>query len=139
MTSVPSIAFEYRPSWRLSLALAALTVLAVGAAFASALGWEYACLLSCAILACTARACRRQRRIRGMQVRWDSAGQWHVRDRDGHEQVARRVGGTPGAWLVLNLRTDQGHRYAFILTADNLPAMTRRHLCMRLSADPDTH
>jgi toxin CptA len=134
MKSVPVITFDYCVSRSL---VAAIVIAALLAVFALALcGMTFAAKLSCAVLV-LAYAALATRRFFGSAPRraaWHVAGHWRIASTDGDDIVAELCGSAiRGAWIVVNLRQNNGRRLDLILGPDNSDAETRRLLRVRLS------
>lgn len=142
MKSAIAIAFDYKPSRWLGVAIVLITVLAL---CAIALGgmplWIKSVGALCAV-ACAGLGFVKYWRPLVRRGAWQAAGHWRVRDADDREFTAETVRGVArGAWIVLNLRRSDGKRLTLILGPDNCTADTRRQLRVRLAhidpgADP---
>jgi toxin CptA len=134
MKSAPAIAFDYRPSRWLVIALIGVALLAVAAiAFCGLALWIKALLIfaACGYAAWSLRSLLRPPFDR---VVWHAAGHWRVRDRAGDERAAEFVHATVrGRWIVLVLRVGPKLRIALPLFADNCDGETHRQLRIRLA------
>ncbi|NII09643.1 protein YgfX [Oleiagrimonas sp. C23AA] len=136
MKSVPTIAFEYRPSRRLRTLLVTLAVLAIIGVMAAAMPWWSQGLLVVMVVIGLWRYRQREHRLAGCRLRWDSAGQWHLQAAGGQERPVVLEGKAQQAgFLVLRFRG--ARRVPLVLCSDNLEQTTYRHLRMRLSATTD--
>jgi hypothetical protein len=134
MKSAPVITFDYRVS---RLLIAAIVIAASLAMLALALcGMTLTAKLSCGalVLAYAALAMRRFLRSAPRRAAWHAAGHWRLASTHGDDKVAELRGSAiRGAWIVLNLRQDNGRRMDLILAPDNSDVETRRLLRVRLS------
>ena len=135
MKSAAAIAFDYRPSRWIAVAIVLIAMLAVLAVALSgvALAWKVA--LAC--VACAYAAWSLDRFLRANNIRraaWQQAGHWRVVDTNGNEFVAELDSGiVRGAWIVLRLRRTDGRRVTMILGPDNSDVDTRRRLRIQLA------
>lgn len=137
MKSAPAIAFDYRPSRLLALALIGVALFALVAIVLCGLEVWIKVLLLGVTLAYAARTLHAFRRAPFGHVTWHAAGHWRVRDADGNEHVAEFLGGTVlGRLIVLNLRTGPKRRVALPLLPDNCDAEMHRRLRVRLAVAP---
>lgn len=134
MKSVPAIAFDYRPSRWLLLAIAVIAALAVvsilfcGLSLWAKLGLV---LLSTAYAAWSAWKLWHPGFV---QIAWHSAGHWRLRDAQGREQTGELVRATVlGVLLVLAIRTGGKRTSALVLLPDNCDGETQRKLRVRLA------
>jgi hypothetical protein len=134
MKSAPVITFDYRVS---RLLIAAIVIAASLAMLALALcGMTLTAKLSCGalVLAYAALAMRQFLRSAPRRAAWHAAGHWRLASTHGDDKVAELRGSAiRGAWIVLNLRQDNGRRMDLILAPDNSDVETRRLLRVRLS------
>jgi len=133
MKSANAIAFDYRPSRWLLVAILGMAALALLSVAVSGMpGWAKTGL--CTVAASWAGfALGRFWRPQITRAAWQPGGHWRVTDGDGNEHVAelhRAV--ARGAWIVLNLRHGD-KRVTLILGPDNCDADTRRRLRVRLT------
>lgn len=138
MKSVPVVAFDYRPSRLLIAALAVASLLAMLALAMS--GMALAAKLLCGMLAMVYARLAMRRFIRASPCRaaWQVAGHWRLAFGDGPEMAAELRGSAiRGAWILLNLRANDGCRVDLILAPDNSDAETRRLLRVRLSRNAE--
>jgi len=141
MKSAAAIAFDYRPSRWIAVAIVLIAMLAVLAVALSgvALAWKVA--LAC--VACAYAAWSLDRFLRANNIRraaWQQGGHWRLAEADGREHVAELERGTVrGGWIVLRLRRADKRRETLVLGADNSDADTRRRLRVALArASTDT-
>ena len=134
MKSVPAIAFDYRPSRWLLLAIAIVAVLAAVSILSCGLSLWLQLVL---VLLTTAYAVRSAWKLRHpgfVQIAWHSAGHWRLRDAQGREQTGELVRATAlGVLLVLTIRASGKRTHAFVLLPDNCDDETRRKLRVRLA------
>lgn len=134
MKSATAIAFDYRPSRWVLVAILVITALALLAVALSGLpAWAKVGL--CAVAAGIAgSALTRFLRPQIKCVAWQPGGHWRASNGNGNEYVVelhRAV--ARGAWIVLILRRSDGKRLVLILGPDNCDADTRRRLRVRLA------
>jgi toxin CptA len=134
MKSVPAIAFDYRPSRRLLLAVAAGTALAVVSILVCGLSlWpKLGQALLTAIYA--AWSAWRLWHPQFVQIAWHSAGHWRLRDAQGREHPGELAHATVlGVLIILAMRTHGKRTSTFVLLPDNCDDETRRKLRVRLA------
>jgi toxin CptA len=143
MKSVPTIAFDCRPSRTLLLATMVFAVLALVAIVLCGLpAWlKFVSALIVAVYA--THSLRKLLASAFAQVMWHPAGHWRLRHATGSECVGELVHSVVlGALIVLVLRIDAKRTTALPLLPDNCDAETRRRLRVRLarssSIDPAT-
>ncbi len=135
MKSAPAIAFDYRPSRRVAIAVAGVAALAILAVFLSGLGLGMRLVLVLAALPLTMLALRAHLRPRTRRVA-HGAGGWLLVDRRGNERSARLAAHVQrGNLLLLEfLAEEQSGRQRILLTTDNSDADLRRRLILVLAA-----
>ena len=134
MKSATAIAFDYRFSRWLTLAIAVVSLLAIGSIFSSGAPVWAKTGLSLAMAGWAGWTISPLRRPLIVRAAWLPGGHWRVVDADGREFTAELVGGVArGPWIVLNLRRSDGKRLALILGPDNCDTDIRRHLRVRLA------
>jgi toxin CptA len=134
MKFAPAIAFDYRPSRWLGLAVGGVAFLACVAVALSGMPWWTK--LAAAIAACcyAAHSLRRFWLVSVRRVAWHEAGHWRIAEADGAEHVAELEHAVVrGAWIVLRLQRSDGERLVLILGPDNSDADVRRRLRVRLA------
>jgi toxin CptA len=134
MKSAPSIAFDYRPSGTIAVAIVALTMLSLAGVSASGLAPVMKWSIAIVALACAARALRRHLAPGFVRVA-RGAGGWLLVDGDGAQSpvmLAAHV--RRGFLLVLEFRQPGAGRCHAILTPDNTDAELRRRLALVLAA-----
>ncbi|HEY7872145.1 MAG TPA: protein YgfX [Rudaea sp.] len=133
MKSATAIAFDYRPSrWLLVaiLIVAALALLSIVLSGAPSWAKTGLCVVAAVWAGFALRRCLRPQIVRAA---WQPGGHWRVVDGNGNENVAELHHAVArGAWIVLNLH-HAGKRAALILGPDNCDADTRRRLRVRLA------
>lgn len=136
MKSATAIAFDYRASRWLLVAIVLMAALALAAIVLNGMPtWSK---IACGILACTFAGFALGRCLRPLLCRavWQQTGHWRVADAGGREFNAELIRGVArGAWIVLNLRRSDGKNLALILGPDNCDMDTRRRLRVRLAHD----
>jgi toxin CptA len=138
MRSVPSIAFEVRPSRLLAVATAGIAVLAVLAMLLSGMPWWGRLPLAIAAAAGAAHAVRKLQRPTLTSVGWHGDDRWTLALPGDTEVEGRlRSGRVLGPLIVLRLAWTPRGQAALALLPDNLDADTRRRLRMRLSVSAD--
>lgn len=139
MKSVPAIAFDYRPSRWLLLALAVITALALVAIALCGLDPWIKLALAVLTLAYALYSSKRFLYPPFIHLMWHSSGHWRLRDIAEREQVGElRDAVVLGALIVLMLRVDPKRTCSFVLLLDNVDEETRRRLRVRL-ARADSH
>lgn len=138
MRSVPSIAFEVRPSRLLAFTLGGIAALAVLAVLLSGMPWWARVPLAIAVAAGATHAVWRLQRPALAAVGWHGDDRWTLAlpgdiEVEGHLCSGRVL----GPLIVLRLAWAPRGRAALALLPDNLDADTRRRLRMRLSASAD--
>ena len=136
MKSATAIAFDYRISRWLTLAIAVVSLLAIVSIFSSGAPVWAKTGLSLAAAGWTGWAIGPLRRPPIMRAAWLHGGHWRVVDADGREFAAELVAGVArGAWIVLSLRRSDGRKLALTLGPDNVDADVRRRLRVRLASN----
>ena len=132
MKSAAAIAFDYRFSRWLVLAILAVALLAMLSLRLSALAGGLKLLI--AVSAAAYAAWRIGRLIKTpRRLAWHEAGHWRVADAGGNEHVAELDHAVARAgWIVLRLRRSDGLRFYVVLGPDNCGADVRRRLRVRL-------
>lgn len=135
MKSAPVIAFDYRPSRLLAIAIVAIAVLAIVAVALCGLPWWAKLVAGAGACLYAAFALRKFWRLSAGRFAWQQAGHWRAADTAGIERVADLEDAVVrGPWIVLRLRyADDGVRVALILGPDNSDADLRRRLRVRLA------
>jgi toxin CptA len=135
MKSAPAIAFDYRPSRRVAIAVVGVAALAILAVFLSGLSLGMRLVLALAALVLTVPALRKHLRPSTRRVA-HGAGGWLLVDGEGNERSARLVAHVQrGNLLLLEFRAEEqsGHQ-RILLTTDNSDADLRRRLILVLAA-----
>ena len=134
MKSAPAIAFEYRPSRLLALAIVMLTLLALMALALCGLAWWIKLpLAGCAIVYATFSLSRFWR-TPPIKVTWHTAGHWLIfglRDQETVAELDHAV--VHAGFIVLTLRCNDGKRLRLPLSPDICDPDTRRWLRVRLA------
>ena len=134
MKSVPAIAFDYRPSRWLLLALVVIAALALIAIALCGLNAWIKLVLAALVAAYALHSSRRFLRPPFVHIMWHSAGHWRLRDVAEREQVAELHHAVVlGALIVLMLRVDPKRICSFVLLPDNVDEEIRRRLRVRLA------
>lgn len=134
MKSVPAIAFDYRPSRCLLLAIAAIIALALVAIALCGLNSWIKFALAVLALAYAAHASWRFVHPPFVRIIWHPAGHWRLRDAAGREQVGElRHAVVLGVLIVLVLHAGSKRTCSFVLLPDNSDAEARRRLRVRLA------
>jgi toxin CptA len=134
MKSAPAIAFDFRPSRWLNVAVWMIVTLAVVAvAFCGIPFWaKGSVVVGIGIYAAIWRLRSSRTRIR--RLSWYEAGHWRTVDVDGEERLADlQTGIVRGTWIALRLRDTDGRNLGFVLGPDNSSAELRRQLRVRLA------
>ena len=139
MKSAPAIAFDYRPSRRVAIAVACVGVLAILAVFLGGLALSMRLALALAALALAIFALQRHLQPQTRRVS-HGAGGWLLVDRDGNERSASLVAHVQrGNLLVLDFRAENPPgRQRVLLTVDNSDADLRRRLILVMAATAGT-
>jgi hypothetical protein len=133
MRSVPSIAFDARPSPTLAYAAAIGVVAAIVTPWQSALPTIARVAASAVACAAGVVALTRFERPRFARVAHGAAG-WTLVDPNGEAQSAELVAHRRlGTWLALDFRDTSDRRFRIVLGPDNSDAETRRRLALMLS------
>jgi|SRR6185312_13975941 len=133
MKSAAVIAFDHRPSRLLLAAIAAvLSIAIVAVALSGAVLW-LKIVLALAAAAYTAFAVRQSSRTAPRRLAWHEAGHWRIVCGDGEHSAELSGATVRGAWIVLNLRRNDGVRTGVVLAPDNCDEETRRRLRVRLT------
>lgn len=139
MKSAPAIAFDYRPSRWVPLAIALLLLLALAAITTSGVPWVAKVLLGAGALVHVVIALIRLYRPAIRRCAWYADGQWRVRDARGNDHAANLVrASVRGILIVLVLRSPVQRSSALVLLPDNCDADTHRRLRVRLSRGEDS-
>jgi toxin CptA len=134
MKSVPAIAFEYRPSRWLLLAIILVACVAAGAIAFSGLNVWFKVGLEMAAIVYAAHGVLRFLRPPFTHVTWHSAGHWRLRPARDEEQVGELTRAVVlGAMIVLTLRVGSRRVVVLPILPDVCDAQTRRQLRVRLS------
>lgn len=143
MKSAPAIAFDYRIS---QLLMVAVWVAAILAGFALAMsGMPWWCKLVVGMAAATylLLVVRREYWRMPKRVVWQAAGHWTLLDRDEREQAASLRSVTlRGSWIFLSLDVEDRLPLRLVLAPDNCDADARRRLRVRLAQsdrEPSAH
>ena len=139
MKSAPAIAFDYRPSRRVAIAVVGVAALAILAVFLSGLSLGMRLVLALAALVLTVLALRKHLRPRTRRVA-HGAGGWLLVDGEGNECSARLVAHVQrGNLLLLDFQAGNPPRQQrVLLTGDNSDAELRRRLILVLAATERT-
>lgn len=138
-TSVPTIAFDYRPSRWLLAALLIVAVLAfLGLILCAAPPW-FKLSLAIVVLIYLGHSLRRLLQPNWTSLVWHGQGYWRLHAGSDDPHIAELIGSTRIGWMiVLRFRLHARQRFDAVLLPDNLDADTRRRLCVRLArALPD--
>ncbi|HQW76135.1 MAG TPA: hypothetical protein PLJ77_04545 [Dokdonella sp.] len=135
MKSAPAIAFDYRPSRRVAIAVVGVAALAILAVFLSGLSLGMRLVLALAALVLTVLALGKHLRPRIRRVA-HGAGGWLLVDGEGNECSARLVAHVQrGNLLLLDFQAGNPLRQQrVLLTGDNSDADLRRRLILVLAA-----
>jgi len=134
MKSVPAIAFDYRPSRWLLLAIVVIAALALVALALCGLNPWIKLALVTAALAYALHSSWRFLHPPFVRVMWHSAGHWRLCDAAEREQVGELCHAVVlGALIVLVLRVGPKRTCSFALLSDNVDEETRRRLRVRLA------
>ena len=134
MKSAAAIAFDYRPSRWLMVAIAAVAVIALAALAVSGLDAYLKIAVGAVAVAYTTLELRKFLLASLRRAAWHEAGHWRVVDARGEEHVAELAGSVArGNWIVLRLRRRNHVLHALILAPDNSSADLRRRLRVRLA------
>jgi toxin CptA len=134
MKSAPAIAFDYRPSRWLVLAVGAVALLALAAVALSGLDLWMKLVLGVVAGVYSIHAVWRFLRAPARHVGWHEAGHWRISDAHDVEHVAElQHAVVRGGWIVLSLRRSDGERVRLVLAPDNCDADIRRRLRVRLA------
>lgn len=139
MKSAPAIAFDYRPSRWVPIAIALLLLLALAAIIASGVPRVVKVLLVGGALVHAAIALARLYRPAIRRCAWYADGQWRVRDAQGNDHAANLIrASVRGTLIVLVLHSPVQRSSALVLLPDNCDADTHRRLRVRLSRGEDS-
>lgn len=134
MKSVPAIAFDFKPSHGIAMAITGMTLLATLAISLSGLSAPWKWLLAIMALVYGAWSLRRHLRPGAVRIARGEGG-WLLVDSDGNEVPVVLVDHAhPGFLLMLGFRTDGGPIHRFVLTPDNCDAELRRRLLLTIAA-----
>lgn len=134
MTSVPAIAFDYRPSRTVLFGALAVAALAVGAIVSCGLGLALKFGLAAAAAVYAGYSLRGFLRPPVVRIVWHAAGHWRLFSARGDERPGEFVRAVVlGVLTVLVLRAGPKRTVALILLPDNCDAETRRRLRVRLA------
>jgi toxin CptA len=136
MKSAPAIAFDYRPSRSVGLAIGGMTVLSLLAISHSGISMRWGWILAVAALSTGLHALYRHFHPGMVRIARTGAG-WMLVDRRGLEypvDLIRHI--RRGLLLVLHFRHESGHRRSFVLMPDNVDADLRRRLLLALATEP---
>jgi len=134
MKSVPAIAFDYRPSRWLLVAIIAIALLALVAIALCGLNAWSRLVLAMIVIVYATWAMRDFRNPSFIHISWHAAGHWRLRDTADREQVAELQRAVVlGMLIVLVLRIGPQRLFALPLLPDNCDAETRRRLRVRLA------
>ena len=140
MKSAAAIAFDYRPSRWIAVAIVLVAALALFAVALSGITLASKLALAGAACAYAAWSLLRFLRVNIRRAAWHHGGHWRLAETDGSEHVAELEHGiVRGGWIVLRLRRADKRRETLVLGPDNSDADTRRLLRVRLArASTDT-
>ncbi len=134
MKSAPEIAFDYRPSRLLAMAIAAVTVLAVVAAMFNGLDWPWRLLLAMLASALGSLVLFRHHQPGFVRIAHGASG-WTLIDANGNDHPAiLRAHVRRGTLLVLEFGAVARPATRIILAADNCSADLLRRLMLVLAA-----
>ena len=138
MKSAPAIAFDYRPSRWLAIAIVLVALLALIALALSGIDLWMKLVIGCVACIYAGYALWRFLYAPARRVAWHAAGHWRVADIDGDEHVAElQHAVVRGDWIVLTLRHSNGERVPLVLAPDNCDVDIRRRLRVRLARARD--
>jgi toxin CptA len=138
MKSVPAVAFDYRLSRLLIVAIAAALLLAMLALALCGMTVVAKLFFAALTVLYSGTAMRRFIHSSPQRVAWHVAGHWRLAYADGEERGAELIGSAiRGACIVLNLRDGNARRIDLILAPDNSDVETRRLLRVRLSRNAE--
>ncbi len=138
MKSAPAIAFDYRPSRRLMLAVVLVCILAMLALWLSGLPWWGKLGLIPAAVAYAVATWLRMNRNAPGRVAWQAEGHWNLLDAQQRTRAVELESAVVrGNWIFLNFRRRNSEPVRIVLGPDNCEADTRRRLRVRLAAQTD--
>jgi toxin CptA len=137
MKSANAIAFDYRPSRWLAVAIFCVAALAVVSIVLSGMPWWVKVGACAAVGAFAALGLRAHGRPSRLRAAWLDAGHWRIAGPEGEHNAELLHAAVRGSWIVLSLRRSDGRNVRFVLAPDNSDADTRRRLRVRL-ARPQT-
>ena len=133
MRSAPAIAFDYRASPLLALAVGAGMLAAIVAPWLSRLPAGACAAISLIGLVAGVASIARFERAAFRRIALRASG-WTLVDAAGVEHTANLVAHARlGTWLVLDFRSANRRRFRAVLGPDNIDADTRRRLILLLS------
>ena len=135
MKSAAAIAFDYRQSRWIAVAVVLIAMLAGLAVALSEVSLVSKVALACAAGAYAAWSLDRFLRTNNIRrAAWQQGGHWRLAEADGSEHVAElEHGSVRGGWIVLRLRRADKRRETLVLGPDNSDADTRRRLRVALA------
>jgi toxin CptA len=134
MRSVPAIAFDYRSSRVVAIAMGAGALLALAAIAACGLPFAVKFALAVVAVAYLVSTLRRFLRPSFDHAVWHSAGHWRLRHAQADAVTCELIDATIlGPLIVLRLRAAPRRSIALVLLPDNCNAETRRSLRVRLA------
>lgn len=135
MKSAPAIAFDFRPSRGIAMAITGMTLLAILAISLSGLSAPWTWLLAIMAFAHGSWSLHRHLRPGAVRIAHGEGG-WLLVDSDGNESPVVLVDHAhPGFLLMLGFRMDGGPIQRFVLTPDNCDAELRRRLLLMIAAN----
>ena len=133
MKSAPGIAFDYRASRWIAVAVLAVVFAAAASPWLSDVSWQPALILSLAALIVGASALKRFLQGDVRRIAYRGSG-WRLVDAaHGEHPVELSAHKRLGDWLVLDFRRASRRRFRALLGPDNLDAETRRRLILLLA------
>ncbi|HET9034487.1 MAG TPA: hypothetical protein VFN25_16490 [Dokdonella sp.] len=137
MKSAPSIAFDYRPSRGLAIAMFVVALAAIVAILLSGLPGTVRLLIAPALAALGALALYRHLKSDVVRVARGEGG-WLLVDLEGSERPVRLIDHVHrGFLLVLSFQPEAGRVRRLVLTPDNADGELRRRLLLTLAAGHD--
>ena len=134
MKSARAIAFEFRPSRRVALAVCAVAALAIAGLCMTALAWWIEAVLGGVAALYAGLALRRFLAAPTRRAAWFEAGHWRLADAAGSETSAELEHAiVRGPWIILQLRRSDRRIVRMLLAPDNSSAEDRRRLRVRIA------
>lgn len=133
MKSAPGIAFDYRPSRLIALAVSAITLFAVLAVLLSGLPFWQKIVIALIALISGALGLRRHLTRDVVRIARGEGG-WRLVDREGRESVVTLAGHVQRGFLLVLAFAGEGWRQRrLVLAPDNIDRETRRRLLLVLA------